>query len=61
MIVAGGELSLMKAMISTGEDIRFQRGFQHGGNDLPIIIKSTEFFPLLWGQSVWWYEPESEM
>ena len=51
-MVAGGELSLMNAMISTGQDMRLQLGFLRGGNDddSPIIIKSTEFLPLC-GQS----------
>jgi hypothetical protein len=51
MIVAGGGLSLMNAMISTEQDIRTAARFRiHGRNDSPIIIKSTEFFPLC-GQS----------
>ena len=52
MIVAGGELSLMNAMISTERDMRTAALFHTDGrNDSPIIIRSTEFFPLC-GQSV---------
>ena len=52
MMVAGGELSFMNAMISTGQNMRLRLCFLRGGNgnDSPIIIKSTEFFPLC-GQS----------
>ena len=50
MTVAGGGLSLMKAMMSTGQDMRTATRLPTHENDSPIIIKSTEFFPL-WGQS----------
>jgi len=50
MIVAGGGLSLMNAMMSTRQDIRTATRLLTRKNDSPIIIKSTEFFPL-WGQS----------
>jgi len=50
MTVAGGGLSLMNAMISTEHRMRLQHDFLLGGDDSPIIIKSTEFFPLC-GQS----------
>lgn len=51
MIVAGAGLSLMNAMISTEQDISGPwRGLIHGEEHSPIIIKSTEFFPVC-GQS----------
>ena len=62
MMVAGGELSLMNAMISTGQNMRLRLGFLRGGNsnDSPIIIESTVFFPSC-GQSRVRGEPGSEM
>jgi len=40
----------MNAMMSTKQDVRTAVQFSTGGDGSPIIIKSTEFFPLC-GQS----------